>query len=284
MRTHLILLAAAAALLAACGHTGGAPLAGDESMVQTDEQSVATITRDIEFMAFLHRFAEDPDFQMQHIKFPLGKLSYANIFDEEGETFYPDDFTERYWLLSEGEYMRDGGAGYFTWVNDNKIVYDYNCSLLEDCWAEFGDEYTFEKIDGEWYVTAGDYYGSDVGIADYQAGYVASQNELFRKEHTEPYTPYEYNGTPGDYPQASERRLTEQDLQGMDSKQLRLMRNEIMARHGYAFKNEDLKKHFNEQPWYFPLFLNVDGALSDIEKENVTFIKAHERTTKNERQ
>ena len=104
MRTHLILLAAAAVLLAACGHTGGASSAGDESMVQTEEQSVASITRDIEFMVFLHRFAEDPDFQMQHIKFPLGKLSYANIFDEEGETFYPDDFTERYWLLSEGEY------------------------------------------------------------------------------------------------------------------------------------------------------------------------------------
>ena len=282
MRLKVVIIAAAALLVAACGNSTGAGNK-EADMLQVEEQTVAPITRDIELMVFLHRFAADADFQMQHIKFPLGKLSYANIFDEEGETFYLDDFTEKYWLLCEGEYMRDEAAGYFTWVNDNKIVFDYNCSLLEDCWAEFGDEYTFEKIDGEWYVTAGDYYGSDVGIAEMQAGYVASRNDEFRKEHKELYMPYVYNGTPGDYPQASDRLLTEKDFQGLSAQQLRMMRNEIMARHGYAFKNETLKKHFNEQPWYFPLFLNADSQLTDIEKENVKFIQAHERTTKNER-
>ena len=280
MRTRAFIIATVALLVAACGNTAGS---GNkvEDMSQVEEQAVAPITRDIEFMIFLHRFAADADFQMQHVKFPLGKLSYANIIDDEEEgTFHPDDFTERYWLLSIGEYMRDEGTGYFTWVNDNKIVYDYNCTLLEDCWAEFGDEYTFEKIDGEWYVTAGDYYGSDVGIADAQASYVAYRNDEFRKEHTELYVPYVYNGTPGDYPQASERLLTEEDMQGLSAQQLRMMRNEIMARHGYAFKNEALKKQFNEQPWYFPLFLNVDSQLTAIEKENVKFILAHERTTK----
>lgn len=273
MKKYILFLVVTALPFIACGHPTDKVESNDSV---SGEQTVVPIARDIEFMAFLRHFAEDAGFQMQHIKFPLGKLTYANIMDEEGENFYPDDFTEKYWCMYDGEYMRTDGAGYFTWVDDNKIVYDYNCSLVEDCWAEFGTEYTFEKIDGEWYITSGDYYGSDMGIADFQAGYVASRNDEFRKEHTEPYTPYVYTGTPGDYPQASERLLTEQDLQGLDSKQLRLMRNEIMARHGYTFKSKDLNGHFNAQPWYSALFMNVEDALTDIEKANIKLIKAHE--------
>lgn len=261
-------------LLATCGNSVGTHSDGGD--VVSVEQAVAPIPRDIEFMAFLHRFAEDPEFQMLHIKFPLGKLTYANIMKEDGE-YYPDDFTERYWCLYDGAYMRGDGAGYFTWVNDNKIVFDYNSSMLDEDTGEFGTTYTFEKIDGEWYVTAGDYYGSDVGIADYLAQEVASQNERFRKDHTEPYKPYVYNGTPGDFPQASDRRLKDKDLEGLNAQQLRLMRNEIMARHGYCFKNEELKAHFNAKPWYSGLFKDVDVSLTDIERKNLKLIKAHEK-------
>lgn len=55
------------------------------------------------------------------------------------------------------------------------------------------------------------------------------------------------------------------------------MRNEIMARHGYSFKSADLKKHFESQLWYFPLFTQVTDQLSDIEDANVKFIQSHEK-------
>jgi hypothetical protein len=55
------------------------------------------------------------------------------------------------------------------------------------------------------------------------------------------------------------------------------MRNEIMARHGYSFNSNDLKKHFESQLWYFPLFTNVGNQLSDIENVNVKFIQEHEK-------
>ena len=54
------------------------------------------------------------------------------------------------------------------------------------------------------------------------------------------------------------------------------MRNEIMARHGYAFKSKELSAHFNAQPWYAALFRNVDDALTDTERANIKLIKAHE--------
>lgn len=275
----ILAIAAVMTILTACsgGKGNGNDNAADSAQVVTADNtpSVTPITRDIDFMIFLHRFSEDIDFQMQHIKFPLGKLSYANLEDSDG--WHPDDFTERYWAYDNGDYMRTQSPGYFTWLSDSKIVYDFNSSFFDEAIGEFQTTYTFEKIDGEWYCTGGDFSGSDVGMAEYVASDVKNSNNKFRKTHKEPYPAYEYTGTPGDYPQASDRLLTEEDLSGMDKKQLRLMRNEIMARHGNSFSSKDLRDHFNPLPWYSALFLDVSKNLSDIEKTNVDFIKAHEK-------
>lgn len=278
MKSKLVLsLLTAILVLSLCGCSSGDNSGSvKHQKLQLVDNSEATITKEIEFMAFLHRFAEDPDFQMQHIKFPLGKLSYANIMTEDGD-YYPDDFTSRYWSMSDGEYMRLEAPGYFEWKGDSMIVYDYNSSLLDEPCGEFGVSYTFKKIDGEWYVTQGDYYGSDVGIAECQASYVAGQNKEFMERHQEPYTPYVFDGIPGDYPEASDHLLDEEDLKGLDRRQLRLMRNEIMARHGYAFMSKDLADHFNALPWYSALFKNVEKSLTEIERDNIKFIKEHEK-------
>ena len=78
----------------------------------------------------------------------------------------------------------------------------------------------------------------------------------------------------GLYPFTSERVVTESDLVGLSSKDLKIMRNEIYARHGYIFKTADMKAYFSEQSWYSPISENVE--LSDLELKNVNFIKAHE--------
>jgi len=82
--------------------------------------------------------------------------------------------------------------------------------------------------------------------------------------------------TPGKYPQGSERLLTESDLQGISKPDLRIMRNEIFARHGYIFKSDDLKEHFGNLSWYTPRDTNVNSLLTDIEKKNIKFIQSYE--------
>lgn len=235
---------------------------------QPSTAAVAPITRDLDFMIFMHQFANDADFQMSHIKFPLGKLSYA--YNMETESY--DSFKSCYWLMLDLSVT----TKYFTWKNDNKIVFLYNSSM-EDIEAEFEYTYTFEKIDGEWYVTQGDYHFSDVGLPEYTKQMAAESQQAFRRNHKGSVEPYVYNGTPGDYPQASERLLTEDDLKGMSKAELRVMRNEIMARHGYTFKSNDLWERFINQGWYYPLFKDVSKNLSDIEDQNVKFIQAHEK-------
>ena len=75
--------------------------------------------------------------------------------------------------------------------------------------------------------------------------------------------------------------MSKYDLEGYNSADLRLMRNEIFAVHSYIFKSEDLKLHFQNQSWYKPRFSDfaeVEPYLSEIEKANVKMIQKAEKT------
>ena len=78
------------------------------------------------------------------------------------------------------------------------------------------------------------------------------------------------------YSFTSERIVTTADVAGLSSMQLKIMRNEIFARHGYIFKTRDMKEHFGRQNWYSPTRSDVSSLLLPIERQNIDFIKAAE--------
>lgn len=87
----------------------------------------------------------------------------------------------------------------------------------------------------------------------------------------------DYSDTPGDYPFASERLLDYEELAHYSLQELRIMRNEIFARHGYIFRQGgEMEKHFSKQPWYSPRYKDVNSMLSDIEIANIAKIKTIE--------
>ncbi|CAK0740659.1 hypothetical protein CCP2SC5_1090008 [Azospirillaceae bacterium] len=55
---------------------------------------------------------------------------------------------------------------------------------------------------------------------------------------------------------------------------LRLARNEIYARRGYIFRDQELQKYFDAKNWYRPV--SRDVKLSPIEQYNVDLIKRYE--------
>lgn len=75
------------------------------------------------------------------------------------------------------------------------------------------------------------------------------------------------------FPEISRYKFTEKALNKFSSSDLRLMRNEIFAAHGYIFKSKDLKKHFETKAWYVPKQNDISDLLSDIEKDNLKLIK-----------
>ena len=64
---------------------------------------------------------------------------------------------------------------------------------------------------------------------------------------------------------------------------LRIMRNAIMAKHGYVFKSEELKLLFEFEPWYEAAPDNESIKLSLIEEMNVARIQAEEAKSDDER-
>lgn len=82
------------------------------------------------------------------------------------------------------------------------------------------------------------------------------------------------NKNVGRYPYTSTQKLTESDLEYLSSYDLRIMRNEIYARNGYIFDNDELRNYFSQQSWYQPYTYNP--TLNSIEQYNIMFIKNYE--------
>ena len=58
---------------------------------------------------------------------------------------------------------------------------------------------------------------------------------------------------------------------------LKIMRNEIFARHGYKFKTTDMANYFGTKDWYIPQYDDVTSRLSEIERINIALIQELEK-------
>jgi hypothetical protein len=81
---------------------------------------------------------------------------------------------------------------------------------------------------------------------------------------------------PGDMQFFENRTISEQMLHGLSLHELRLLRNEVYARHGRMFRAEWLQQYFFFQPWYAPDENFKDEELSGNDKLNVETIVKYE--------
>lgn len=80
-------------------------------------------------------------------------------------------------------------------------------------------------------------------------------------------------------PQSSQRLLTYVDIQNFTKQDMMLARNEIFARHGRKFKDEDVRTYFESQSWYKGTVEPEDfstAVFTEIEQKNVEFLKQYE--------
>lgn len=71
--------------------------------------------------------------------------------------------------------------------------------------------------------------------------------------------------------------LKSSDISNMYQRDLEVMRNAIYARHGYSFKNRDMRHFFDNVYWYIPLSVDVTKDLTELEKKNIELIKRYEK-------
>lgn len=83
-------------------------------------------------------------------------------------------------------------------------------------------------------------------------------------------------GVFGDYGFASRIPLTDDIVFSYSKEELKMIRNEIYARHGLIFSNPEVKKYFKSKSWYKPTQSDVFAQLSEIERLNIAQIKRAE--------
>ncbi|HLO00189.1 MAG TPA: YARHG domain-containing protein [Pyrinomonadaceae bacterium] len=81
---------------------------------------------------------------------------------------------------------------------------------------------------------------------------------------------------PGDMELFENKLIAESMLRGLSLYELRLLRNEIYARHGRQFQAAWLSQYFFSQPWYQPDDNFKDEQVSGTDKQNVDTIVAYE--------
>lgn len=115
------------------------------------------------------------------------------------------------------------------------------------------------------------------GVELYQVYWTSDEHySPFEREREGAY--YVLTKTGGRFDYASTTLLNDKQFRELKKSTLRIMRNYILARHGYAFTSPDLQQYFASQPWYKPRATNdgIDDELSLIERLNILLIQAEE--------
>lgn len=74
--------------------------------------------------------------------------------------------------------------------------------------------------------------------------------------------------------------ITKEFLDSKTKDEIRLMLNEMYARHGYIFNLNEYKTYFNKQSWYTPKYTSefeAESHFNEIEKENKKIIVNYEK-------
>ena len=146
------------------------------------------------------------------------------------------------------------------------------------------------------YFDAQDWYQSAVGEAEFDQAtlsdlenanmqliglYEKIVNGDFAPAPNNPYIPYYDPDTELLLSKSSNTRLTKEDLAGMNADQLLLLRNQIIALHGYAFEDQELMEYFLQCSWYRPSTPpgrnDLVKGMTALEYENMNFIFQYEQ-------
>ena len=82
-------------------------------------------------------------------------------------------------------------------------------------------------------------------------------------------------------PHSDDSYLSQWELEEMSGVNLMLARNEIYARHGYIFNDQNIQKYFNDQDWYGGWVASYefsDSVFNEYERYNISLIVAEENS------
>ena len=76
---------------------------------------------------------------------------------------------------------------------------------------------------------------------------------------------------------ASIDELTSDFVSNLSKADIFILRNSIFARHGFAFRDKQLRMYFEQFDWYMPVFGDVKDELTEVEKRNIDLLLRYEQ-------
>lgn len=166
---------------------------------------------------------------------------------------------------------------YFAEDPNVTLIAAYHSELLPISITNLSDVKNGEKF-GTFYIDNVDATDSSAA-ADLVTSYNKAKDAVEKERETAEQEDSDYI-----LPMSSQRKLTKEDLADIkdDAWMLKLARNEIFARYGRMFDNEDIQQYFDSKDWYEPKYApkefdkKCDSLVSRMELDNADFIKAYE--------
>lgn len=244
-----------------------------------------------------------------------GKLQYICSYTQmeagsSGLSYGGYEFSNGTLVGSDLYYCEDWYEGYGEWQGDIPLYDDYNLAI-----TEFFNKYSI-RIDSDilqnYDVSMGSILSDDNSreaifeftnkllssdydnqIYKYQATLILNERDFFDRKASvgtdestgidnELSSDLEVKNDSGNYilPESNSRYLAKSDLEGLTAAECRLARNEIYARYGRKFDDEELQAYFNACDWYVPTIEPEDfqeSFLNNYEIANRDLIVEYEK-------
>jgi hypothetical protein len=116
---------------------------------------------------------------------------------------------------------------------------------------------TFRNTDKSKSITVTDTIDEEVEVYE-DTEYFSTTQKLFEKN-------------------ASNEELASDFVSNLSKADIFILRNSIFARHGFAFRDKQLRMYFEQFDWYMPVFGDVKDELTELEKKNIDLLLRYEQ-------
>lgn len=216
----------------------------------------------------------------------------TDLFEDNTEEEIPTTISDFNW---EDNFVRTVGpaASFSTWQDDNgNLMFAVGIGTsgylayvdLRDCEAtSLGDEtylYTYDPDDTNYQICMQADENDEIIVTEnMESPFGFNLSGIYTREENTVYPDCEFV-----FPDSDTVLLSIDDCYGLTAGEARIARNEIYARYGREFNDEQLQAYFETCSWYYGTIAPDDFSediLSDTEKNNLNTLSEYEKSISN---
>lgn len=200
----------------------------------------------------------------------VGHSIVAGNFRPFRGTYREDPYGYKFDAIEPGDDKYDGAFSFSIFRLD---------SLIKGHWTAYKDI----KVQKRKYSLAKKNFIYKPGIA-METSYIdwskSRKGEIYiDEEDSQAYYSYSYfTNTDAIFElNSSTQLLTARQVEKLSKADVFILRNSIYARHGYSFKNRQLRAYFDDQGWYMPVHVDIKKDLTRLELDNIKLLMRYEK-------